>query len=345
MSAQRARTLPAVRVGLALLVALLGAAACGGVHYPGDAAKRTLAPAAQAAMRAKRLGPPGATRAQADALARLMLERMVLPAGARRERARPLPRSLRQPGQIMGATRFADLVRLYRLPLPTAEATAFLHAHTPAGMAVSDTSIGGGPGVASMQTIADSPRRLPPGIYAAELIYTVVPASNGVDALLRVDSQAIWYPSRSVTEYIDPAAFRSVRIWVALTPGHALWRTVTSRTVISALATLINSLHAFPPGSVLSCPLFGGFALRFNAADSHDDVAMSSGGCPFAAVTVGSATQPELYDPGAEVAILAHRLLRTTQAGTGTGRAQADHTPAPSQSPSAVATSASRGRG
>lgn len=125
MPAQRARTQSVIRVGLALLAAVVGLAGCGSVHDRTVAAKRSPAPAAQAAMRTKRLGPPGGSKAQADALAGSMLKRMVLPAGARSERARPLPRSLRQPGQIMGATRFAGLIRLYRLPMPTAEATAF----------------------------------------------------------------------------------------------------------------------------------------------------------------------------------------------------------------------------
>jgi hypothetical protein len=340
MQARGARPRSGILASLALLAAMACLAGCGTVPYPNAAARWT--PAPHTAIEARHLGPPGGSRAQAAALAASMLSRLVLPAGARREPARPLPRSLRQPGQIIGALHFVDLIRIYRLPMPMAQAAAFLQAHTPTGLKVSSTGGGELRGVPTSQDVGDVPRRLPSYIDAAELFYTVVPADGDAAALLRLDAQVIWYPARSAAEYIQPASFRSVSITVyryllrkkgcaGLCP-QTVRRTVGSRAVVATLARVVDSLHGYPPGPTLGCTLFGDYMLTFNATDSRDDIFVAGSGCGWAQVSVGSAKQPELSDPD-KVYAVANRLLRSMQAARPTrqlGRRVAAATARPS---------------
>jgi hypothetical protein len=312
MPADRTLTKSGIGVIAALVAAMACLAGCGALPYRGTAATPTpvvrRTPQAHAATRRIDLGPPGGSKAEASALATSMLAHAVLPTGARSEPAWPLPRSVRQYDMATHVAGEVDLTRLFLLPMPMSQAAGYLQSHVPSRFA---NAAGGSTGLLGETTSQDleySLRRLPRGIFAADLYYTVVPARGGSTALLAVDAQVTWYPSRSAAEYIQPASFRSVSITVTSTPTHYVERTVHSPAVIAALAKLLDSLPASPPGSFITCPLPNSFLLRFGATHSHHEIVVVGYGCPYVDITVRSAKQPALYVK--DIVSLAKRLRR-----------------------------------
>lgn len=170
--------------------------------------------------------PAAGTTAEADAEARHLLAELVLPAGARRLPARPVPGALSAPGQNLG-TGF-DQYRLFSLPVSMEAAQQFVQAHLPAGLTSSGTgsgSDGGGPEY-DVVTADVAPHAVPATIYTAQLVYTIAPGADG-GSLLRADAQIIIFPARSAAEYLNPADIRSVT--ASHTAPDPASRTITSR--------------------------------------------------------------------------------------------------------------------
>jgi hypothetical protein len=253
-------------------------------------------------------GPPGGSRAEAAALAGRLLSLLRLPAGARRLPAASVPPSLREPAAAAaGASASLDLYRLFAVPQPPDALAAALAARVPAGLSLSGTGQGGGPGQVTTREVGYAPRSVPAGIYSAQLVLTLVPATSG-GSLLRADAQVIWYPSRTAAEYIDPARYHVLTVTVTLY-GRAeriISRVVTSRAVISQLAGALNRSQAEPP-LILMCPLiFATYRLAL-AVSRHSRPAVvvtaTRWPCGGSRVTVGGQAQPPLADNGAVVAI------------------------------------------
>jgi hypothetical protein len=288
-----------IAASLAVLAGLAGVAGCGSVPYrpastPGSPAVSTRG--------SRPASPPGVpiagTPTGAEAEARHLLAELVLPGGTRSLPERPVPAAVSQPGQNLGTG--LDLYRVFRLPMPMDAGQQFVRAHLPAELTSSGTGWGSDGGAPAYDVLAAevAPRAVPPGIYAAQLVYTIAPDAGG-GSLLRADAQVIIFPARSAAEYLDPAGIRSVT--VSTTGPDPVSRTITSRPEIARLARLVDGEHAFPLGLVYPCPaeLGPGYQLAFTPASARrPTVVVDPGNCMGDGVVAGGVRQPGLVDAG-----------------------------------------------
>lgn len=256
---------------------------------------------------------PSGSAAEAKAVARQLLAKLVLPDGAPPLRQQPVPAALRHPGFI-GAGEDVDLYRYFRLPMTMAAADSFLRKHPPAGLTFDVIGTVGG-GSTPGNVLEGSPRTSPRGIGAVMLEYTMAQAPGG-DSLLRADMQVMFYLRRSAAEYPNPASFRSVSVSAERWDSsmRIIQRTITSRREIAMLADLVNGLPVRPPGSLIGCPSIGGnrlfYQLEFTPVSSRDpDVVVKPDGCLSDLVSAGGVRQPPLQDSDA-VTSAAARLLQ-----------------------------------
>lgn len=252
---------------------------------------------------------PVAGPGPATAAAGRVLSALVMPAGTRRLAQRPTPAGLSAPAQALSAAQSVDVYRLYRLPLPMAAAAAYLRSHLPAGLVADGTARDSVvDSAAATLVITAKPRRLPAGIYAMELVDTIVRASSG-SSLVRADVQVIWYPARSSTEDSVSGSYRSVRLTTSGFGGPAV--TITSPSVIGTIEALLRGLPAVP-AVIRSCPAITVlYELTLEPARSGQPaVVISTGGCEVDDVSVGSHAQPALWDQGNKLYVLARSLLR-----------------------------------
>jgi hypothetical protein len=318
----------AVEAVTATVAAAVALAACGSVVAPPSSGPRSSpggTPRASATRSAPATwsapafpGPPAGNRAEAAALARLMLSRLLLPPAARRLPPDPLPPSLSQPAaQYASGTASLDQHQLFALAQPMDTAAAYLAAHVPAGLAPGGTGEGSGPDGVTMREVSDMVRSLPAGIAGAQLVLTVVPATSG-GSLLRADAQVIWYPPRSAAEYIDPARYHvlSITVFVYGRRPHTVRKVVTSQAFIARLARALDRMQAEPPGAV-ACPAdFEDDQLSFSvSAHSRPVVVVSANesGCGGAQVTVDGQAQPALADDGTVAALVRQVVSATPQ--------------------------------
>jgi hypothetical protein len=244
--------------------------------------------------------PPPGSRAEAAALARQLMSRWRVPAGAQRLSALPVPEQwLREPGMGEPPYREVDLHRLFALSQPISEVAATFAATRLAGLGPGFGNNGGyvGGGIYVAQ-VSFADRSLPAGIYAAQVALTAVPAPSG-GTLLREDSQVAWYPPRSPAEYIDPARYHALTITVFLGYHGRLLarRVVTSQAVISRFATFLDRSRA-EPIRVFSCMLlYATNELAFSASPRSGPavvVRALQAPCEGTQITVGGRTQPLL---------------------------------------------------
>jgi len=307
-----------VRAGL-VLATTATLAACGSVAaptasgHPADGKPASASP-----------GPPAGSRAEAAALAKLMMSRLRLPSGARRLPPTPVPRSLREPPLWVEAAATIDVHWLFELEQPMAAAAAILTARVPAGLSLGVTGSGGGSaGVTSMQ-VGYNARSVPAGIYAARLVLTIAPASSG-GSLVRADAQVIWFPPRTAAEYIDPARYHVLVIAVTiLNPrSHTIEKAVTSQAAITQLAEALNQSQVQPVEPF--CPLiFATYRLAFAVSRHSRPVVVVSASrwpCGGAKISVGGREQPPLQDAGTVVATADRLLGVTPEPGQRTGPA------------------------
>jgi hypothetical protein len=307
----------AVATALAAAVTL---AACGSVTTPpatgADSPPGGTPPAVTTRPASGNPGPPAGSRAEAAALARLLLSRLILPPGATRLPQTALPPSLTGTA-FAGAdvTPSLDQYQLFALRQPMGAAAAFLAAHVPAGTAQGGTGSGSGPGGVTMQDVTYLAQHVPAGIAGAQLVLTVVPASSG-GSLLRADAQIIWYPPRTAAEYIDPDRYHVLSITVSVygRRPHTVHKVVTSRAFIARLAAALNRMQAEPLG-VIACPaIFADYRLSFSVSRSSRPVVVVSAnetGCGGASITVNGHQQPPLADRGT-IAALADQVVTVT---------------------------------
>ena len=290
-----------VRVGLALAtVALL--AACGSVAAPVATGPRVHPGGTQLVARG---GPPAGSRAEAVTLARLMLSRLRLPAGARRLPSAPVPPSLRSPSLWAGAAGQLDLHQIYELRQPMDAVAQFLTARVPAGMSQAGTGEGAGPSGVTSMAVSYTPRSVPAGIYMAQLVLTVVPAGSG-GSMVRADAQVIWFPPRTAAEHIDPARYHVLAITVTIYGRrlHTLHKVVTSQAVITRLAEALNR-SPVRPVQTISCPfVFADYRLAFAVFRQARPVVVvvaTRWPCEGAQIRVSGRLQPPLEDAGTVV--------------------------------------------
>jgi hypothetical protein len=292
MGLMRGKT--ALAVAGALTVITFGAFAGAGhqvVGYRLAASRRPLHTAMQPGV------PRAGSRAEATSAAMRMLAALVLPRGTQRLPQRPVPSSLSRPGQSLAAVKSVDKYRLYRLPMTMSRAFADLRAHVPDGMVVFSTGRAFNKHGTTMEMVAVVPRKLEAGIYAAELVDSVVPG-DGDTALVRADAQVVWYPARSEAEYVTPSKVSAVRI-MAVPSGVTV--TISSPRFIRAVADVLNSLNAAPQVPP-TCPLVTAvYQVTLVGRSSQPTMVVNPRGCRVDLVTIGAVSQPSLWDPGNKV--------------------------------------------
>src|SRR5215469_1078837 len=149
-----------VRAGLVLAaVALL--AACGSVAAPIVSGPHVHPGGTRLVLASP--GPPAGSRAEAVTLARRMLSRLRMPAGARRLPP-PVPRPLREPDLWAGAAAALDLHQLFELRQPVGAVAAGLMAHVPAGMSLGSTGALVEPAGVASREVGYAARQVPAGV-------------------------------------------------------------------------------------------------------------------------------------------------------------------------------------
>jgi hypothetical protein len=246
-------------------------------------------------------------------LARRLLSRLALPAGAQPAHVSPLPAELQGPANLIIGS--ADVHRLFALRQPMPAVHDFLLAHVPAGMRRDSNGQGRGQAGVTMQSISYAPLSLPSGISQAELAATVVPGSDG-SSLVRADAQVSWFPPRTAAEHLSPAGLQSVTISATLSASpngrpHAVSRVFTSSAVLAQLARFVNGLPAAAQPSVMNCPASAAtYRLQFAGKGGNaPSVVATTHSCATDAITVNGQAQPALGDPGNKLAVAAGSLL------------------------------------
>jgi hypothetical protein len=257
-------------------------------------------------------GPAAGSRAEATALARQLLSRLRLPAGARRLPATPLPASVSDAFAAPAGPDHLNLHQLFAVARPMNALAAVLAAHVPAGLSLSGTGSGWDRDVETMREVDYAPRSVPASIYSARLVLTVVPATSG-RSLLLADAQVIWYPPRTAAEYIDPARYHALTVAVTLygRSVRTIRRVVTSQAVITRLAEALNRSQAEPPVA-FGCPLiFAEYRLALSVSPHTGPVVVittNEWACGGSGITVDGQAQPPLADLGAVAAIVNRAL-------------------------------------
>jgi len=298
-----------------LAATVLAATACGTATAPPAGGRSahpdgtTPAPAISA--------PPAGSRAEAAALDALMLSRLRLPAGARRLPATPVPASLSEPAsQYAGGATSLDEHELFAFAQSLDAVAGVMAAAVPAGMSLSGTGEASGPSGVTMREVAYQPRSVPVGIYSAHLVLTIVPSGPG--SLMRADAQAIWYPSRTAAEYIDPARYHVLTVTVTLFGRgvRTIRKVTTSRALIASLAEALDRSRAEPPVT-FSCPLiFATYQLALSVSGNRRPgvvISATRWPCGGSRISVDGRPQPPLADEGAVVAVADQVLGFTPQ--------------------------------
>jgi hypothetical protein len=259
-------------------------------------------------------GPPAGSRAEALALAGKLLPRVILPSGSRELRG-PVPPRLRGAGVGLGSRKTVGVHRQFALPLTQSAASAFVRGHTPVGMRFLDNGSDSDSSGLVWLDLAYAPRHLPVGIYQAEIDLTLVPAVGG-GSLLRADAQVIWLPPRTAAEHVDPARFASVAVTAdeVYEKNHPVTKRITSREVITQLATLLNAMPA-DPGLAMPCPMAPVIYRVGFAATAHGrpGAVATTGSCFTIALHASGHQQPQLADPNGKFAAYLQHLLGIRQ--------------------------------
>jgi hypothetical protein len=307
---------PAVRSGLVVAAAAVLAsvvlAASGNAEAPAASHRLAHGPEQLLARQLPRAlhGVPTGSRAEAAQLARRMLSRLRLPAGARRVPSAPVRSGL----LWAGAVKALDLHEFFEMPQPMATVAALLASHVPTGMSLASTSELGDPAGVEEQYVSYTPRRVQTGIYMAQLALSVAPAPGG--SIVRADAQVIWYPPRSAGEYIDPARYHALAITVTAYGIRPRTRSiiVTSRSAIADIAAALNRSPVVPvreaycPGNVMD------YRLALAVSPQARPMVMvyaTRQPCLGVRIVVDGRVQPPLQDGGKVVGI-ADRLLAVT---------------------------------
>jgi hypothetical protein len=183
----------------------------------------------------------------------------------------------------------------------------------PNGMASAGTGQASGPGEPTTLDVSYYlARRVPAGIYSAQVVLTMVPDRSG-GSWLRADAQVIWYPSRSAAEYVDPARYHVLTMTVTVygLKEHTIHKIVTSQADIARLAAALNRSPAEPPVA-FPCPAtFVTYRLALSVSRHSRPVVViwaNSISCGGSAITVAGRAQPALADDGAVAAAADHAL-------------------------------------
>jgi hypothetical protein len=268
--------------------ALLAAAGCGTTHATQVGVTETVAPPPAAAAAAS-----PRSRAVADAAA--ILASFAVPPGARRLSGAP-EGVFKQPPMLPGTPDLVGDVSWWQAPGAPEAVLGWEQAHLPRRFSASGSG-------SATDGLAWDDFSLPPvpGVLNSRQLSVEVASSGSGQTAVRVDAQVSWLPAKPATERI-PSAARLVTI-TAIPGIDSRGRqpapvTITDASVVSRIASLIDGLPVFPPGTY-SCPMDTGKGLRltFRATARGPALAVANialDGCATVSLTVGGATGPAL---------------------------------------------------
>lgn len=181
-----------------------------------------------------------------------LIQRVVLPADARRLR--------RSPGHAGGllahpprapAGELVDRRRLWRVDEPLGTVVAFVRAHRPQGASKGLAGYGssGGPRVPENETLSYAFPALAGRISLRSLSITLVALPDGWTGV-RADAQDIWVVTRPRTEAV-PAGVREVDVRDA---GRLAGR-FTEPAQVAKIVRWLDALPIVQPGAAFSCPM------------------------------------------------------------------------------------------
>lgn len=294
-----------------LFAMAVGLAACGGVA-PTAQPTRVAATNVSSSMPGT---PVAGSRAEAVALARLLLSRLRLPAGARRMPPEPLPLSV-QPNLWGVVADGLDIHELFQLSQPMVAAAAIMTAHVPAGMSLTGNgqqSVNGAPSY-EITYVGRSARA---GVYAAQLMVTVAPTASG-RSLMSASAQVIWYPARTAAEYIDPTRYHVLTVAATIfnPQVHTIHKVITAPATITQFAEALNGSQAAPDLLPFGCPPIDvTYQLAFAVSrQATPVVVVTFERCPWTRITVGGRMQPQLQNSATLLAVAARMLGLSPQA-------------------------------
>jgi hypothetical protein len=267
-----------------------------------------------AAAQGEQAAPPSGTRAESRRLARRLLARVVLPAGARVYHGKHVPAPLRGPAGEIVADHSVDVHKVFAERQSLRRTFEFLTHHHPAGLSSDGTGetykLEHGRRVVLEEDVTYVPDRIGRDFSAIAVTVEVTSTARG-HSMSRADVQVLWYPPRSAAEHLTARDFRAVRIhaWIYGKNESQVTRTFRQQAIIGKLARVLNSRPA-SPGGWESCPLITEtYELTFVPVRSHAEVTVDVSGCFEYDVTVAGHVEPALVDNGS-VEHIAHHLLR-----------------------------------
>jgi hypothetical protein len=270
---------------------LLAVAGCGTIHATQVGVTKSVTSPSAAAVSPK-------SRAVADAAA--ILASFAVPPGARRLSGAP-EGVLKQPPILPSTPDLVDDSSWWQVPEAPRAVLGWERAHLPRQFSAAGNGALYGPGTAAWSGSFSLPA-VSGVLNSRQLLVEATAVGDGQTAL-RVDAQVIWLPAKPASERI-PSAARVVTITAIPgldATGRALAPvTITDATVVRRIASLIDGLPVFPPGTY-SCPMDTGKGLRltFRATARGPALAVVTtymDGCGGVDVTVGGAAQPGLSD-------------------------------------------------
>ncbi len=255
--ARRARWQAMTAVALSLVLALLSTSG----HFAHPARAST----------GRATAPPtvASNRALAASVARGLLRRAILPAGARQVSSDPgVGPWLSRASGLPATTLVVDVHRFWKVPGDPQTVIDYLRSHGPAGLTASSTSTGGLHGKTAYWGVVFSGRPIQGRVSEPELSLGVTAASGGASAV-RADAIAIWVIPRPASDAV-PAGVRSVGVFVDRYGGAAFPAdSVTARRSVARLVNWADSRQLSQPGDATACPEIGASTrvidLRFRA--------------------------------------------------------------------------------
>ena len=235
----------------------------------------------------------------ASAFAQHRLSAVRLPPGAVRTATDPAAGGvLAKPQSRPGVGHLIDQHRSWRVAGTPAALIGWLRRHPPTGTRLSSWGSSGRRGVPYVWTRGYSYRRLPRGIYEAELDVAIAAADGGGSAV-RVDSFAAGLVPRPGWERVPPTV-RTVAISLRRYDGKRSYSvaSVTDPVLVRRLARTFDGFQIVQPGTFFSCPLITGatplLRFRFLSATGAELADATESGCVGLSFAVGTRSGPAL---------------------------------------------------
>lgn len=235
------------------------------------------------------------TRATAEQVANVVLDRVKLPPSLEGNRTVPSP-ALGNPPQRPATSDLAQATHFFTAPGTMAKTLAFFERHRPAGYTASGSGQGSSDtGTGQVATVMDALGGMPPGVSSAQLLLSVTQIS-AQRVGIRVDAQVTWLPPKpagltvpardttAVVSITETASYSQVASEHLPAPRRIV---VSVPSQVERLRDAADGLVPAAPG-VRSCPADLGtrYVVAFaTSPTAAPDMVFTAGSCGFVQVT------------------------------------------------------------